>query len=407
MSQWLALILDSALHSVYSCRGCRGQPATNKNRMVSDFSSIVRQLRSAMSAVVSRTDTDGSLLENFENLALELFEAQFAHNVTYRAWCESLGRTPTSVRHLNHIPSVPTSAFKEFDLSCLPLDSRTTVFHSSGTTLQKRSRHFHDAISLTVYEASLRPWFARYLLPTHRDQASELRLISLTPDVQAAPHSSLAYMIKTVEQKFFPGRAVFAGRVESGNWELDWERLIPALDVAGRLAQPVCLAGTAFSFVHLLEHLDAEQRTLSLPPGSRVMETGGYKGRSRELARGELHPLICEKLGVMRSMVVCEYGMSELSSQAYDRIAGGDNGMDADRRCFHFPPWCFARVVNPESGLEVDVNQSGVLQILDLANVYSVACIRTEDIAIRRDLGFELVGRAMQAEPRGCSLMTA
>lgn len=375
--------------------------------MVSDFSSIVRDLRSAMSGVGSRTDIDGSLLDNFDTLALQLFQAQFAHNAIYRVWCESLGRTPASVQHPNEIPSVPTSAFKEFDLSCLPVDSRTTVFHSSGTTLQKRSRHFHDAISLTVYEASLKPWFARHLLGNHGELGSELRLISLTPDVHDAPHSSLAYMMKTVEQTFFPGRAVFAGRVELGNWELDLERLIPALDVAVRVAQPVCLAGTAFNFVHLLEHLEAEQRTVSLPPGSRVMETGGYKGRSRALARGELHRLICEKLGVLPSMVVCEYGMSELSSQAYDQIADGDHGMDADPRRFHFPPWCCARVVNPESGLEVDVNQSGVLQLLDLANVYSVACIRTEDIAIRRDFGFELVGRAMQAEPRGCSLMSA
>jgi len=375
--------------------------------MVSDFSSVVRQLRSAMSAVASSIDIGGPLLDNFEDLSLELFEVQFSHNSTYRAWCESLGRTPASVRHPNDIPSVPTSAFKEFDLSCLPVGSWTSVFHSSGTTLQKPSRHFHDANSLSVYEASLKPWFARHLLANSPAKGSELTLICLTPDAHAAPHSSLAYMMRSVAHEFFPERAAFVGRVDSGVWELDWEPLDSALHTAARLGQPICLVGTAFNFVHLLDHLDADQRSLTLPPGSRVMETGGYKGRSRVLAREALHEFISETLGVKRSMVVCEYGMSELSSQAYDGIAGSDSGANSVRRWFQFPPWCQARVVNPESGLEVDVDQTGVLQVLDLANVSSVACLRTEDIAIRRDWGFELMGRATQAEPRGCSLMTA
>ncbi|HEY2082585.1 MAG TPA: hypothetical protein VGI88_07345, partial [Verrucomicrobiae bacterium] len=153
--------------------------------------------------------------------------------------------------------------------------------------------------------------------------------------------------------------------------------------------------GTAFSFVHLLDYLAEKNLRFTLPPGSRVMETGGYKNRSRFLPKAELHALIVERLGVPASEILCEYGMSELGSQAY-AAGGGD---------FHFPPWARAQVISPETGREVRDGETGLLRICDLANVFSAMAIQTEDLAIRRGDGFELIGRAALAEPRGCSLM--
>jgi hypothetical protein len=141
----------------------------------------------------------------------------------------------------------------------------------------------------------------------------------------------------------------------------------------------------------------------NLPAGSRAMETGGYKNRSRELPKAELHSLIDGQLGISRDRIICEYGMSELSSQAY-AMAGPAGQLD---RCFHFPPWARAQIVSPETGREVGEGETGLIRIFDLANVFSVAAIQTEDLGIRRGDGFELVGRAQQAEPRGCSLMNA
>jgi hypothetical protein len=147
------------------------------------------------------------------------------------------------------------------------------------------------------------------------------------------------------------------------------------------------------------------------------METGGYKGRSREIPREELHDLIALSLGVPHARIGCEYGMSELSSQAYDirdgllsgaslRHSAGAVG-DGRRppRRLQFPPWCHARVVSPETGREQPDGQPGLLQIIDLANVASVLGVQTEDLAIRHADGLELLGRAAQAEARGCSLM--
>jgi hypothetical protein len=139
---------------------------------------------------------------------------------------------------------------------------------------------------------------------------------------------------------------------------------------------------------------------LRFPAGSRVFETGGYKGRSRSIPKAELHQLIEEQLGIPQSHIISEYGMSELSSQGYDRTAG-KNGT----RIFQFPPWARAIVISPETRDEVPDGGTGLLRIYDLANVGSILAVQTEDLAIRRGEGFELIGRAAFAEPRGCSLL--
>jgi hypothetical protein len=170
-------------------------------------------------------------------------------------------------------------------------------------------------------------------------------------------------------------------------------------------ANPVLLLGTAFSFVHLLDYLAENDLRFQLPAGSRVMETGGYKNRSRAMPKAELHQLITERLGVPPSHIICEYGMSELSSQAYDsRIQNPESRIQ--NRVFQFPPWVRVQIISPETGYEVADGETGLIRVFDLANVFSVMAIQTEDLGIRRGNGFELLGRAQLAEPRGCSLMS-
>ena len=153
--------------------------------------------------------------------------------------------------------------------------------------------------------------------------------------------------------------------------------------------------------MHLLDFLGEVKLCLPLPAASRVLETGGYKGRSRILAKPELHTLITERLGVPATHIVSEYGMSELSSQAYDHVAG----TNASQRIFHFPHWARARIVSPETGREVTDGEAGLIQVFDLANLGSVLAVQTEDLGVRRGEGFELIGRVAQAQSRGCSLM--
>jgi len=334
----------------------------------------------------------------FNGMALMLFTLQFQHNPAYRKFCEARKISPSAVTHWTQIPAVPTSAFKELELTSLPPDKRTHVFHSSGTTGQTPSRHFHNAESLAIYQASLLAWFRFHVHP-------EKNLAILTPPPSAVPNSSLVHMFETIRRDFAAPENSFSGTLAAdGSWTLNFESTLNALENAVRNSQPIVVLGTAFSFVHLLDYLAEKNLRLKLPAGSRVMETGGYKNRSRALPKAELHALITERLGIPSSHILCEYGMSELSSQAYD---AGTRRSAFGIRHFHFPPWSRAQIISPETGREVRDGETGLLRIFDLANTFSVMAIQTEDLAIRRGDGFELIGRAEMSEPRGCSLMTA
>ena len=359
----------------------------------------------------------GGCEQDFNALARELFGLQFNANTAYRTHCEARRASPRTVRHWTRIPTVPTTAFKEFEMTCLPPAQRSRVFHSSGTTEQRPSRHFHNAESLAVYEASLWPWFSAQVLPDLRFTRCGLRIAVLTPPPAQAPHSSLIHMFETVRRELGQGERDYVGRIESdGTWSLDSNAAHDVLRVASGSNTPLVLLGTAFSFVHLLDGLAAQNLRFQLPSGSRVMETGGYKSRSRELHKGALHGLISHRLGVPPAHLVCEYGMSELSSQAYDKVAGDkwqvtrapevESCHLSRGTChFHFPPWARAQIISPESGLEVGEGETGLVRVFDLANVFSVLAVQTEDLGVRRGDGFELLGRAALAEARGCSLM--
>ena len=364
---------------------------------------IAARIREFISLSSGAHPTSAATVQEFNSLALELFALQFANNVPYRRLCEARGARPEVIEHWLHIPAVPAAAFKELELTCLAPSERTAVFHSSGTTEQRPSRHFHNADSLALYEASLWPWFERHI---HADVAiGQARLAILTPPPGAAPNSSLVHMGERIRRQCRAGGETFLGSVGAdGAWSLDFARAEAVLRSALAAQQRVVLLGTAFNFVHLLDNFVSRGLRLELPVGSVVMETGGYKGRSRELPKAELHTLITRTLGVSRAQIICEYGMSELSSQAYDGVAGSPSTKD-DARWLHFPPWARVQIISPETGREVAEGETGLVRIFDLANVFSVLALQTEDLAIRRGAGFELLGRAVAAEPRGCSLM--
>lgn len=352
---------------------------------------------------------DRRSVRRFNQLALELFALQFRHNEPYRRFCQVRSVAPETVRDWTQIPAISTAAFKETELTSLPAAERTAVFHSSGTTAQRPSRHFHDAESLTIYDASLLSWF-NTRGPGHAETTG-WRVCCLTPSPALAPHSSLLRMLEVVRRDLDAPPTAFVGRVDAGGaWTLDTTFAIDTLQQAADGHEPMLILGTAFSFVHLLDALAKCGLRLELPAGSRAMETGGYKGRSRTMSKTALHALITQRLGILPANIVCEYGMSELSSQAYDRAV--DAGRNADigarqaQRIFHFPPWARVQIISPETGKTVADGETGLIRVCDLANVRSVMAIQTEDLGIRRGDGFELIGRATQAEPRGCSLMT-
>lgn len=337
---------------------------------------------------------------DFDALAVSLFRTQMTQNEAYRAICAARGVAPESVTSWRQIPAVPARAFKELELTALAPGDRTIAFWSSGTTGEVRSQHFHSGESVALYEESLWAWFHSQVLAGR----PSLRPVALTPPPASAPNSSLAHMFGEISRRLGCDHAnSFAGTVGTdGAWEVDLEILQGLVGPAIGRSEPLLLLGTAFNWVHLLDALAASGTHLRLPSGSVVLETGGYKGRSRELSRSELHDALVATLGVAADHIVTEYGMSELSSQAYAFPGAGDG-----RPWFRFPAWARAQVVSPETGLEVAEGAVGVLRVLDLANVWSVCALQTEDLAVRHGDAFELLGRVPAAEPRGCSRMTA
>ncbi|MFM8359726.1 MAG: acyl-protein synthetase [Verrucomicrobiota bacterium] len=349
----------------------------------------------------------------FEQLALALHRFQAHHNPVVQALDRVRGMDPEDLTSWEQIPALPAVAFKDHRVSCLAETETPTVFHSSGTTTARPGRHFHSPASLAVYEASLRPWFEHHLLDD-RDAPigggppgplDGLGFIFLTPPPAEAPHSSLVHMLETVRRACAAPDSLFVGRHDpAAGWVLDFDRLLFALRRSMCANRPVALVGTAFQFVHLLDHFTAGNRRYRLAPGSRAMETGGYKGRSRELPQAELHAALGPALGLPPGSIVTEYGMSELGSQAYDRRAGRPDDGPARLR---FPPWARVRVVSPETGRRVPPGEAGIVQVFDLANVASAVAVETADLGRWHPDGLELLGRAASAEPRGCSLLAA
>lgn len=325
----------------------------------------------------------------FEALALRLFVHQHANNAAYRRFCQLRGATPRTVKGWRDIPAVPISAFKEVTLSCTPAESAERVFMTSGTTRgDVKGRHYHPTIA--VWDASFAGNFARRFL----QGTDRLPMAILFPDEQAMPNSSLAHYLAMAVRLF-------------GTQDSAWYVSPQGLDVEGAIAflrraeaggEPCAVLGASFSFVHLLDALQERGLSFRLPAGSRLLDTGGYKGHSRELPLEEFYRALSARLGVPRERCINMYGMTELSTQLYD------DGNVLVPSIKTGPHWLRSRLIDPLTGREVPAGERGVLVHCDLANFNSVTSILTEDVGVAAGEGFLLLGRAEGAQARGCSL---
>lgn len=357
---------------------------------------VERELLAWMSEAKPSADA-----ERFERLALALFRFQFSACAPYARLCASLDRTPDRVEQVSDIPAVPTGAFKEFDLRCFPEDETTQVFRTSGTSIDRRGALHLD--SVVLYEASLLASLRHSFLPGLVGTRPEMRF--LAPGPAEAPDSSLTHMFEAL--RLAEGHPSSDYDLREGR--LDLHAFEAAVERARRADRPLIVAGTSFAFVHFLDDPQAAGETRwHLPAGSRVMETGGFKGRSRTVPREVLRSDIAARFGLDERAVVNQYGMTELGSQFYDSTLIDPDGP----RRKEAPPWTRVRFVDPESGRDVAPGEVGMIVIHDLANTGSVAAIQTADLgrAIKSDdggvIGFDVLGREEGAEARGCSIAT-
>ncbi len=329
----------------------------------------------------------------FEATALALFAHQFEHCGPYRRFCEGRGCTPAQLRDWRAIPPVPTGAFKELDLRCFPPERTLHTFRTSGTSLLRRGALHLDTLKL--YEASLLPSFRRFVLPDLSDADAAARLLVLAPSPAEARDSSLSHMFGVLIRELGAQGSRFF--VEAGTLLVD--ALLSDLEAASD-GPPLALCGTAFSFAHLLDELERRGERLHLPASTRIMETGGFKGRARSLPRPELYLQLEDRLGVPVERIVNQYGMTELASQFHDSVLCEP---DAMRRKLG-PPWARVRIVDPESGEEARNGEAGAIVVFDLGNSGSILAIQTADLGRAVDDGFEVLGREPGAEERGCSI---
>jgi hypothetical protein len=358
-------------------------------------SDSVEELRAAILEMIHKGADQPSNDQAFGDLALRLFAYQFQANTPYRKFCERRGATPATIRKWNEVPPTPIAAFKEFTLACAPVEQAVACFMTSGTTdPAKRGRHHH--FTLEVYDASAAAFFKANVLP----EVDRMRLLILgsPPDLQ--PNSSLAHYLGLMRDRFgSPGSGFYVG---TGG--LDVGRLVADLRAVEREAVPVCVLGASFAFVHLLDRCQADGLRFRLPAGSRFMDTGGFKGKSREIPQAELYAMCAEHFGVGRSNCVNMYGMTELSMQCYDSPLRRRALGLPDEPMMQSPPWARTIVLDAETLRPVPPGVRGILCHYDLANCSSVIGILTEDIGVTTPLGFRLLGRAQGAESRGCSI---
>lgn len=262
---------------------------------------------------------------------------------------------------------------------------------AAGVLADARGAHFFD--TLRLYEAAIVPPFEKYLLP---DRVLLSFYFLMSPPVEA-PHSSLSHMMEVVNRRFAKG----TGRYYLKKEEVLFEALLVDLR---REKRRVFMLATAFSLKSFLDFLKNKKIRLRLPPGSRLMETGGFKGRVKEISKSRLYAESATQLGLNPEYCVSEYGMTELSSQFYDTTLA-DQIAGIKRRPFKAgPAWTRTLVIDGATGKEARVGVRGLLRHWDLANRGSVLAVQTEDVGEKRAEGFELLGRARGAELRGCSL---
>ncbi len=331
--------------------------------------------------------------DDFDRLALDAFAWQFERSEPLRRLCARRGTEPGTATGWRDVPAVPTTAFKALSLSLsgAAAGADALTFRSSGTREGEAARSVHVHPFPDLYRATIDAAFPAFCLP----RGDRPPMLSLVPDREEAPDSSLAFMIDHVLARWggegcaraFGRRGVDARAARS------W------LGARQRDGRACLLLGTTFALADLVESLDRLGLRFRLPPGSAAFETGGFKGREREVEGGGLAAALGSRLGLGPGDRVGEYGMTELTSQLYTRtLLGGPPDLYAA------PHWVRVRVVDPETLAEVPAGDDGLIAVFDLANLGSAVHVLTEDLGRVEPGGLRLLGRAPGAQLRGCSL---
>jgi phenylacetate-coenzyme A ligase PaaK-like adenylate-forming protein len=310
----------------------------------------------------------------FNDLALKIFRFQFESNPVYHEMSQLLNADPLSIENYLQIPFLPVSLFRDHIIVCGDGNSIQKIFSSSGTTGIIPSRHYIR--DLKLYENSFIRSFKIFY-----GEPEKYRFLALLPGYLERQGSSLVYMLDYLIRA--------TAKNGSGFFLHDFKTLKEKLNESKSLPCHTLLFGASYALLDF-----SEQFPMDLD-GVTIMETGGMKGRRKEMIRKELHEILCKNLAVKE--VHSEYGMTELLSQAYSKGKG----------IFRAPPWMKILIRDTNDPLHyLPPGQTGGINIIDLANLYSCSFISTQDLGkVNADGSFEVVGRFDDSDARGCNLL--
>ena len=311
--------------------------------------------------------------QEFKALSLAVFKHQFKNNKVYRSFCDLLFVHPSSISTIEEIPFLPIQFFKSRKVLS-SLDEIQETFTSSGTTGSSTSKHLVTNINL--YKESYLKGFAHFY-----GNIEEYTVLALLPNYLERQGSSLVFMVADLIKK--------SKKVESGFYLDNIQELANKLLELNRNGQKILLIGVSFALLDLIE---MQQFNLK---NTIIMETGGMKGRRKELVREELHTILKDGFGVTE--IHSEYGMTELLSQGYSK----GNGV------FETPPWMKILIRDTEDALSINASgKNGGINVIDLANYNSCSFIATQDLGkVYENETFEIIGRFDNSDIRGCNLM--
>ena len=309
----------------------------------------------------------------FEALALQIFRFQFENNIVYRSFCDLLFKHPSDVNYIEDIPFLPIQFFKTHHIVSSNNQVKK-VFTSSGTTGSVTSKH--KVTNLSIYESSFKKGFESFY-----GNIKDYVILALLPSYLERDGSSLIYMVDAmIKQSQHP---------ESGFYLDNLSELKDTLTTLDEAGKKILLIGVSFALLDLIETYRFNLNN------TIIMETGGMKGRRKELIREALHNQLKMGFGVNR--IHSEYGMTELLSQAYSK----GNGV------FKCPNWMKILTRDPEDALTIQTKgKTGGINVIDLANINSCSFIATQDLGrVHNDNSFEIIGRFDTSDIRGCNLM--
>jgi phenylacetate-coenzyme A ligase PaaK-like adenylate-forming protein len=310
---------------------------------------------------------------DFDELAIELFELQYHNNRVYKQFCDLLNKRPSNVSHVNEIPFLPVEFFKNHAIKTGNFDVEI-IFSSSGTTRSQAS--YHHVKDVVIYENSFLKGFHYFF-----GNPEKYIFLALLPSYLEREGSSLIYMVKQLIS--------LSRNEESGFYLNEYQKLSEQLTILNNGGKKVILFGVTYALMEFAEQFP------TIFPELIVMETGGMKGKRKEIVRDELHGIL--KKGFGTENIFSEYGMTELLSQSYSL----GNGL------FETPPWMKILIRDTNDPLTLlPEGKTGCINIIDLANMYSCSFISTQDLGKKHENGkFEVLGRFDNSDVRGCNLL--